>query len=182
MPGEASTPPWCSTLWAALPPSDAVFSVDVGNNTYSFGRYLEVTGAQDVLMSGYLGSIGFALPGAMGAWAAVGDRRKVISVSGDGGLGQYGMELTTLAKYAMPICHVLLDNHELGKISKEQRSGSWEVWQTALHNPDFAAFARSCGLEAWTVDHPDQLDGALRGAIDHDGPAFVHILTDALLT
>lgn len=72
-------------------PQDAVICVDVGNNTYSFGRYFEVDN-QDVLMSGYLGSIGFAFPAAMGTWAAVGDTRKVVSVSGDGGFGQYAME------------------------------------------------------------------------------------------
>ncbi|MCP4251536.1 MAG: thiamine pyrophosphate-binding protein, partial [bacterium] len=78
-------------LFAALDglmPSDAVIPVDVGNNTYAFGHYFECSGKQDVIMSGYLGSIGFALPAALGAWAAVGDRRKVISISGDGGLGQ----------------------------------------------------------------------------------------------
>lgn len=162
-------------------PANAVFSVDVGNNTYSFGRYLEVTGQQDVLMSGYLGSIGFALPGAMGAWAAVGDTRKVISVSGDGGLGQYAMELTTLVKYDMPICHVLLDNGELGKISKEQRAGDWQVWQTSLHNPDWSVVAEACGLFTRKVTSPDQLASALAEAIAHDGPAFVHIVTDVAL-
>ena len=162
-------------------PRDAVFSVDVGNNTYSFGRYLEVTGDQDVLMSGYLGSIGFALPGAMGAWAAVGDSRKVISVSGDGGLGQYAMELTTLVKYGMPICHVLLDNNELAKISKEQRAGRWEVWQTSLHNPDWSVVAESCGLRAFKVTEADALTATFEAAISHDGPAFVHIVTDPLL-
>jgi len=77
-----------------LAPEDAIFAVDVGNNTYSFGRYLETKGTQRVLMSGYLGSIGFGFPAAMGAWAATQDvdalkGRKVISVSGDGGFGQY---------------------------------------------------------------------------------------------
>ena len=173
-----------AAVFAALgeaAPDDAVFSVDVGNNTYSFGRYLEVTGRQDVLMSGYLGSIGFALPGAMGAWAAVGDERKVISVSGDGGLGQYAMELTTLVKYEMPICHVLLDNGQLGKISKEQRAGSWPVWQTSLVNPDWTVFARSCGLEAWRVTSPDDLAETLTAGIAADGPSFVHVVTDAEL-
>ena len=162
-------------------PRNAVFSVDGGNNAYSFGRYLEVSGEQDVLMSGYLGSIGFALPGAMGAWAAVGDTRKVISVSGDGGLGQYAMELTTLAKYDMPICHVLLDNGELGKISKEQRAGEWEVWQTSLHNPDWTVLAESCGLHATKVTEAARLSYALQTAIAHDGPSFVHVVADAAL-
>ncbi|MEE8601398.1 thiamine pyrophosphate-dependent enzyme [Euzebya tangerina] len=162
-------------------PADAVFSVDVGNNTYSFGRYLETSGSQDVLMSGYLGSIGFALPGAMGAYAAVGDTRKVISVSGDGGLGQYAMELTTIGKYGMPICHVLLDNQELGKISKEQRAGEWPVWQTSLVNPDWVSMAESCGVRAWRVTTAAELEPALREAVALDGPALVHIVTDVEL-
>ena len=56
-----------------LAPEDAIFAVDVGNNTYSFGRYLETKGTQRVLMSGYLGSIGFGFPAAIGAWAATQD-------------------------------------------------------------------------------------------------------------
>ncbi|MGB5756456.1 MAG: thiamine pyrophosphate-dependent enzyme [Acidimicrobiales bacterium] len=164
-----------------LVPADAVIAVDVGNNTYSFGRYFEVSGSQDVLMSGYLGSIGFAFPAAMGAWAAVGDTRPVVSVSGDGGFGQYAMELTTSVKYDMNITHFLLNNSELGKISKEQRAANWDVWQTSLHNPDFAAFAELCGARGFRVTDPDQLDDAVDAALAHPGPALVDIIADALL-
>ena len=167
-------------------PADAILPVDVGNNTYSFGRYFEPTGQQRVLMSGYLGSIGFAFPAAMGAWAATQEDgpykgRKVVSVSGDGGFGQYAMEFTTAVKYGMNITHVLLDNHELGKISKEQRAGNWHVWQTSLHNPDFTVYAEACGAKAVKVTHADQLDDALAEALAHDGPALVHIVADASL-
>ncbi|MHC4991357.1 MAG: thiamine pyrophosphate-binding protein, partial [Planctomycetota bacterium] len=119
---------------------DAIISVDVGNNTYSFGRYFECK-RHAVLMSGYLGSIGFGFPGAMGAWAATQEDdqrfagRQVVSVSGDGGFGQYMGELNTAVKYGMNITHLLLNNNELGKISKEQKAGRWHVWQTALSNP-----------------------------------------------
>jgi thiamine pyrophosphate-dependent acetolactate synthase large subunit-like protein/nitrite reductase/ring-hydroxylating ferredoxin subunit len=161
--------------------ADAVIAVDVGNNTYSFGRYFEASGRQDVLMSGYLGSIGFGLPAAMGAWAAVGDTRQIVSVSGDGGFGQYAMELTTAVKYEMNITHVLLDNGELGKISKEQRAAHWDVWQTSLHNPSFAALAELCGARGFRVSDPADLDGALAAALAHPGPALVDVVTDALL-
>ncbi len=70
-----------------LAPDDAVIAVDVGNNTYSFGRYFECR-RQSILMSGYLGSIGFGFPAAMGAWAAVradGSGRRVMAIAGDGG-------------------------------------------------------------------------------------------------
>ena len=161
--------------------ADAVIAVDVGNNTYSFGRYFEASGHQDLVMSGYLGSIGFGLPAAMGAWAAVGGRRQVVSVSGDGGLGQYAMELTTAVKYGMNITHVVLDNAELGKISKEQRAAHWDVWQTSLHNPDFAAFAELCGATGIRVTDPADLDSALSDALAHPGPALVDVVTNALL-
>jgi thiamine pyrophosphate-dependent acetolactate synthase large subunit-like protein len=153
----------------------------VGNNAYSFGRYFEVSGGQDVLMSGYLGSIGFALPAALGAWAAVGKSRPVVSVSGDGGFGQYAMELTTAVKYGMNLTHVLLNNGELGKISKEQRAGEWQVWQTSLHNPDFAAFAQLCGAAGYRVATPGQLAEALTAALAHPGPALVEVCSDPLL-
>jgi len=165
---------------------DAIIAVDVGNNTYSFGRYFECT-RQSVLMSGYLGSIGFGFPAAMGAWAATREDdplfkdRSVVSVSGDGGFGQYMAELTTAVKYGMNITHVLLNNSELGKISKEQRGGNWDVWQTDLHNPDFARYAHNCGAFGLRVTDPAKLDEALRFALDHDGPALVEVITDPLL-
>lgn len=159
---------------------DAVICVDVGNNTYSFGRYFEATN-QSVLMSGYLGSIGFGLPAALGAWAAVGGDRQVVAVCGDGGFGQYAMEITTAVKYGMNLTCVLLVNDELGKISKEQRSAEYDVWQTSLHNPNFAEFARSCGALGIRVPAKSELDAALTEALSHEGPALVEILTDAAL-
>ncbi|HSR54036.1 MAG TPA: thiamine pyrophosphate-dependent enzyme [Acidobacteriota bacterium] len=175
-----------ASIFAALTellPEDAIIAVDVGNNTYSFGRYFECVD-QAVLMSGYLGSIGFALPAALGAWAATqeGDPRfagrKVVSISGDGGLGQYLAELTTAVKYGMNITHILLNNSELGKISKEQRSGNWDVWQTSLHNPSFADFAQSCGALGLRVESPSQLNSAIREALSHAGPSLVEIVSD----
>ncbi|MTI44824.1 thiamine pyrophosphate-dependent acetolactate synthase large subunit-like protein [Roseibium hamelinense] len=164
-------------------PQDAVIPVDVGNNTYSFGRYFEPRG-QRILMSGYLGSIGFALPAALGAWCATQDSdefkgRKVISISGDGGFGQYAMEFTTAVKYGMNITHILLNNGELGKISKEQKAGEWPVWETSLTNPSFSAFARLCGGHGVRVTEADQLHDALSEAFAHKGPSLVEVMTDA---
>ena len=173
-----------------LVPADAIMAVDVGNHAYSFGRYFEPCG-QTVLMSGYLGSIGFAFPAAMGCWAATrrapdADRgrwagRRVVSVSGDGGFGQYAMELTTAVKYEMDITHVLLNNGELGKISKEQRAAELDVWQTSLRNPSFAEFAELCGAMGRHVRVATDLDSALTDAMSHPGPALVEVMTDPLL-
>ncbi len=130
-------------------PEDAVIAVDVGNHAYSFGRYFECR-RHTVLMSGYLGSIGFGFPAAMGAWAAA-PERPTVAVTGDGGFAQYMAEMTTAVKHGMNITHVMLNNGQLGKISKEQAAGEWEVWQTSLHNPK---------------------------AMAYDGPAMVEVMTD----
>jgi len=163
-----------------ITPDNAVISVDVGNNTYSFGRYFECKN-QSVLMSGYLGSIGFALPAAMGAWAAVKNTRPVWSLSGDGGLGQYLAEISTLVKYNMPIKHILINNSELGKISKEQRISELDVWQTSLHNPNFADYANNCGALGIRVEKLEDLEAAMQKINDHDGPALLDIICDVSL-
>jgi thiamine pyrophosphate-dependent acetolactate synthase large subunit-like protein len=157
-------------------PDDAVIAVDVGNLAYSFGRYFECR-RHTVLMSGYLGSIGFGYPAAIGAWAAA-PERPIVAVTGDGGFAQYMAELTTAVRHGMNITHVLLNNGQLGKISKEQRAGEWDVWQTTLHNPDFSAFARNCGAHGVRVTRADQLDAALAEAVAHAGPAMVEVMTD----
>ena len=171
-----------AAVFAALSehlPDDAVVAVDVGNHAYSLGRYLESKG-QPVLMSGYLGSIGFGYPAAMGAWAAD-PTRPVVAVTGDGGFGQYAMELTTAVHHGIPVKHVLLNNNALGKISKEQLAADYPVWHTSLTNPDWAAYAELCGARGLKVTHRDQLDAAMVELFATDGPALLCVEQDAEL-
>ena len=167
-------------VMSELVADNAVLPVDVGNNTYAFGHYFESGSNQDVLMSGYLGSIGFALPAAIGAWAATQGSRPIVSISGDGGLGQYLAEVTTLVKYDMNVTHVVLNNSELGKISREQISAIRPVWQTDLVNPDFAAYASSCGALGLRAGSVSEFRSALAAALDHKGPALVEAVTSSL--
>lgn len=163
-----------------LAPDNAVMCVDVGNNAYSFGRYFE-SKRHSFLMSGYLGSIGFAFPAAMGAWAAVGNDRPVIAVAGDGGFCQYLAEITTAVKYKMPIKTIILNNGELGKISKEQRAGEFDVWATDLSNPNFAEFANGCGSLGIRVEKREDLLIRMKKILSHEGPALLEVLTDVSL-
>ncbi|WP_345503898.1 thiamine pyrophosphate-binding protein [Pedococcus ginsenosidimutans] len=171
-----------AAVFAALSehlPTEAVVAVDVGNHAYSLGRYLESKG-QPVLMSGYLGSIGFGYPAAMGAWAAD-PTRTVVAVTGDGGFGQYAMELTTAVHHGIPVKHVLLNNNALGKISKEQLAADYPVWHTSLTNPDWAAYAVLCGAHGIRVTHRDQLDAAMTELFATDGPVLLCVEQDAEL-
>ena len=160
-------------------PDDAVIAVDVGNNTYSFGRYFECK-KQSILMSGYLGSIGFAFPAAMGAWAA-GTERKVVAIAGDGGFGQYMAEFNTAVKYGMDITLILLNNSELGKITKEFRADKMDEWHTSLSNPNFAEYAKNCGGDGIRVSNEDELEDAVKKGLKNAGPFIVECITDSKL-
>jgi thiamine pyrophosphate-dependent acetolactate synthase large subunit-like protein len=128
----------------------------------------------------------------MGAWAATRAHlfsrdefwrrfadRPVVCVTGDGGFGQYAWEVNTAVHHGMNLTHVLLNNNELGKISKEQRAGNWSVWQTALTNPNIAEYVASCGGLGIRVEHASDLVAALERALLHEGPATVEVMTDA---
>ena len=163
-----------------MTPENAIMCVDVGNNAYSFGRYFE-SKKQSFLMSGYLGSIGFALPAAIGAWAAVGNDRPIVAVAGDGGLCQYLAEFTTLVKYQMSIKLLVLNNNELGKITKEQRAGGWDKWATDLVNPNFADYATSCGGLGIKVNDQKDVEEAMGQLFTHKGPGLLEVSTDVKL-
>jgi thiamine pyrophosphate-dependent acetolactate synthase large subunit-like protein/nitrite reductase/ring-hydroxylating ferredoxin subunit len=163
-----------------LAPDNAVMCVDVGNNAYSFGRYFESKN-HDFLMSGYLGSIGFAVPASLGAWTAVKGERPVIAVAGDSGLSQYLAEITTLVRHKMDVKVIVVNNNELGKISKEQRAIELDVWQTSMVNPSFAEYANSCGAYGIRVTEKDALDNAMQMILNHNGPALLEIMADVKL-
>ncbi len=166
---------------------DAVVSVDVGNVAYSFGRYFEAEN-QRFLLSFYLGSIGVGLPSAMGAWCASKEEggafcgRKVVAVVGDGGLGQYLAEWTSVVANSMDIKCVVINNGELAKISKEQKAANFPVWETKLNNPNFAEYSRSCGAAGIRISDPEKLPEQLAEAFSIDGPVMIEIMADPNLS
>ena len=81
----------------------------------------------------------------------------------------------------MPIKVIILNNNELGKISKEQRAGGWDKWATDLVNPNFAEYANSCGALGVRVTDKSELEKAMKQIIDHNGPALLEVKTDVSL-
>ena len=67
-------------------------------------------------------------------------------------------------------------------ISKEQLAGQYPVWQTSLVNPDFTAYARLCGATGIPVHRADELDDGMKELFAADGPALLHVHSDAELT
>jgi pyruvate dehydrogenase (quinone) len=102
----------------------------------------------------------------------------VISFSGDGGLSMLLGELLTVAQYRLPIKIILFNNSRLGMVQLEQEAAGLPHYGCELHNPDFAALARTVGLTGLRVEDPMEVRPALEKALASAGPVLVDVVTD----
>ncbi|SNY62767.1 ubiquinone-dependent pyruvate dehydrogenase [Paractinoplanes atraurantiacus] len=155
---------------------DAVFLADVGTPTLWSARYLRMNGRRRLIGSFNHGTMANALPQAIGVQAAQ-PGRQVVTFSGDGGLAMLLGELLTLRQQRLPVKVVVLNNAALAFVELEMKADGIVNYGTDLDNPDFAEVARSVGLFGVRVETAGELDGALRKAFAHDGPAVVDVRT-----
>jgi len=154
----------------------AIITVDVGDNSFWFGRNF-VMKQQTLLMSGYLATMGFGLPGAIAAKLAV-PQKQVVCITGDGGFAQVMGDFLTAVEHNLDIIIVILNNRELAMISVEQKVEGYPKFATELKNPNFADYATSCGGVGFHVTVPNELKAALEEALAAKKPAVVDIETD----
>ena len=156
---------------------DAIITLDVGENAWWFGRNFWMTKKQKMLLSGYLGSMGFGLPAALAAQITYPDRQ-VVCISGDGGFTMVMGDFMTAVKYELPIKVFLFNNKQLGMIMQEQKVENYPNWQTELQNCDFKSYAEACGGIGIKVENPRDLSKAVEMALASDKPVIVDINTD----
>jgi len=157
--------------------SNAVISLDVGENGWWFGRNFLMKRTQKMVMSGYLASMGTGLPGALAAQLAY-PEKQVVCITGDGGFSMVMEDFLTAVKYELPVKVFLFNNRQLGMIMQEQRVENYPNWQTDLYNCDFADYAKNCGGIGISVRDPKELEGATEEALSLEKPVIVDINTD----
>ena len=157
--------------------SDAIISLDIGENGWWFGRNFWMKHTQKMVMSGYLASMGTGLPGAMAAQLAF-PQRQVVCITGDGGFTMVMGDFLTIVKYGLPVKVFLFNNKQLGMIMQEQRVENYPNWQTDLYNCNFAEYARNCGGTGIKVTDPKELESAVEEALLSEDPTIVDIDTD----
>ena len=136
---------------------------------------------QEIILSGYLGSIGFAFPASLGASMAR-PTKKIVAIAGDGGFGQYLGEFLTAVHNKLPITLILLNNNQLGKISNEQLSENYAIFATQLTNPDFSKYADLCGGKGFKVQKTDELEEKITLALSSKETTLVEIISDSYAT
>jgi len=156
---------------------DAIITLDTGENGWWFGRNFWMKKTQKMLMSGYLGTMGFGFPAALAAQLVYPDRQ-VVCISGDGGFSMVMADFVTAIRNDLPIKLFIFNNHQLAMIMQEQMVEKYKNWETELYNPDFAAYAEDCGGVGINVKNPQELPEAVDKALSVDKPVIVDIETD----
>lgn len=157
---------------------DAVLVTDVGQHQMIAWRYFNYKKTRTQVTSGGLGTMGFALPAALGA--QLHDfSRQVICVVGDGGIQMTIQELGTIMQTKAPVKIVLLNNNYLGMVRQWQQLFFDKRYSfTELDNPDFIKLAEAYSIKALKVSDRATLDEAIEDMFIHDGPFFLEVVVE----
>lgn len=156
-----------------------VVTTDVGQHQMWFAQELERAQPGTHLTSGGLGTMGYALPAAVGAAVARPDR-EIWAVTGDGGFQMTLQELATVVQERLPVRVAVINNGSLGMVRQWQEVVyDGRFMATALSGPDFVLLARAFGVPASGIDTAEELDRALERSAEIRGPLLLDIRVPA---
>lgn len=155
---------------------DAVIVTDVGQHQMVACRYAKFNQSKSNVTSGGLGTMGFALPAAIGAKYGA-PQRQVVAIIGDGGFQMTLQELGTIMQFDIPVKILILNNSFLGMVRQ---------WQQLFHDrrysfvnitsPDFVALAKSYSIDGQKVEKREDLEGALKAMLDHPSSYLLEVV------
>ncbi|WP_455645960.1 acetolactate synthase large subunit [Methanosphaera sp.] len=158
---------------------ETIVSTDVGQNQMWMAHYYKTKNPRTFISSGGLGTMGFALPAAIGAQVAK-PEEQVLAIAGDGGFQMVSQELATIHDYDLPIVTCILNNRYLGMVYQ---------WQVLYYNnrisqtkltptPDFVKLAESYGLKGERVEKPGELRETIENALKSREATVIDVVID----
>src|SRR5450759_1104590 len=165
-------------LWYQTDEGNCIVVTDVGQHQMWEAQYFPHIHPRSLITSGGLGTMGFALPAAIGAQMSRPDE-EVWVVAGDGGFQMTMPELSTVVAEELPIKIAIINNGYLGIVRQWQDIFYEHRYAgTPLFNPDFVKIADAYCIPAVTVSHKEDVDGAIQQARDNKGPFLINFKVD----
>jgi acetolactate synthase-1/2/3 large subunit len=151
---------------------------DVGQHQMWVAKLYPYRRPNSHITSGGLGTMGFAVPAAMGvALARPGE--PVWAISGDGGFQMNLQEIATMVQEGIPVKMAIFNNGYLGMVRQWQQFFHGRRYSaTPIWSPDYVRLAGAYGIAGWRVESADQLDGAVRAAVTEPGPSLVEFMIE----
>jgi len=151
---------------------------DVGQHQMWVAKLFRYQRPNTHITSGGLGTMGFAVPAAMGVVLAR-PGEPVWAISGDGGFQMNMQEIATMVQEGIPVKMAIFNNGYLGMVRQWQQFFHGRRYSaTPIWSPDYVGLAAAYGIPGFRVERGDQVDGAVRAALEHDGPALVEFLIE----
>jgi acetolactate synthase-1/2/3 large subunit len=160
-------------LWHETRDSDSIVVTDVGQHQMWEAQYYKHDRPRSLITSGGLGTMGFALPAAIGAKVAR-PKAEVWVVVGDGGFQMTMSELATIVQENLKVNIAIINNGFLGMVRQWQEFFYERNYQaTPLLNPDFVKLADAYGIRSMAVKQRSEVVPAVQSARGHDGPVLI---------
>ena len=158
---------------------NAIVVTDVGQHQMWASQFITFSKPNTIITSGGAGTMGFGLPAAIGAQVAQPDK-KVVLITGDGGLQMNSQELLLLKAYNIPVKVVIINNGFLGMVRQwqelfNQRRYSFVDLEV---NPDFETLAKAYGAQGVTLSTIEDLRSQLRALILSDEPVVINCVVE----
>lgn len=155
--------------------NDCIVVTDVGQHQMVTSRYFKFKQKRSYITSGGLGTMGFALPAAIGAQLGA-PNKTTVAIIGDGGFQMTIQELGTIAQQKLPVKIIVLNNEFLGMVRQWQELFFDKRYaQTKMHNPDFIQIAKGYGIKGKQVSKREDLTNALTTMLQHNGPFLLEV-------
>lgn len=155
---------------------DAIIVSDVGQHQMVACRYAKFNQSRSNVTSGGLGTMGFGLPAAIGAWYGRPDRT-VVAIIGDGGFQMTLQELGTIMQFGAKVKIMILNNEFLGMVRQWQQLFNDKRYSFVnITSPNFVMLAESYSIEGKRIDQRADLKNALKTMLDHDGSYLLEVM------
>jgi len=155
--------------------NEAIIVTDVGQHQMVASRYARFNKSRSYITSGGLGTMGFALPGAIGAKMGV-PEREVVAIIGDGGFQMTIQELGTIFQTKVPVKIVVLNNAFLGMVRQwQQLFFNGRYASTEMANPDFVAIANGYDIESKSISERKELKETIQEMLASPNAYFLEV-------